>query len=223
MDPEEPEIVVKATSLSKKPAEGSALVAAASLLVLTGFSLLFWSDISGLSSQLPANRDLIFRQGQYWRLWTSIFVHADLKHLLSNMPGFGLLSYLLYGYFGFRVHFCLILVAGALATGIAVRTYGPQTFLLGASGVVYLMAAFWLTMYVCLERRFSIGRRILRATGFLLIVLIPTSFPPEVSYRSHAIGFAVGIVVAVVYFLFNKNRFRREEVIEIEYGLGITD
>jgi rhomboid protease GluP len=223
MNPEEPEVVVKATCLSKKPAQGSALVAAASLLVLTGFSLLFWSDISGLSSQLPANRELIFKQGQYWRLWTSIFVHADLKHLLSNMPGFCFLSYLLYGYFGVRVYFGLILVAGAVATGITVLTYGPQTFLLGASGVVYLMAAFWLTMYVFLERRFSIGRRIVRATGFLLIVLIPTSFPPEVSYRSHAIGFAAGIIVAVFFFLFHKSRLRREEVIEVEYGLSIED
>jgi rhomboid protease GluP len=216
MNFEEYEVVVKETWLSKKPAEGSGLVAAASLLVLMGFSLLFWSDYSGLAPQLPANGELVFKQGQYWRLFTSIFVHADLRHLLSNALGMGGLSYLLYGYFGCKVYPCLTLGGGAVVTLIALATYPPHTFLLGASGVIYFMAAFWLTLYVCLERRFSVGKRILRATGFLLIALIPTSFNPETSYRTHAIGFGIGIVVAALYFAANKDRFRRAEEVEID-------
>ena len=216
MDFEEYDVVVKETWLSKKPAQGSTLAAALSLLALGGFSLLFWSNYSGLAAQLPASGERVFQHAQYWRLFTSIFIHSDLKHLLSNAVGAGFLSYLLFGYFGFRVYPCLVLGVGAVVTLISVMTYPPQTYLLGASGVIYLMAAFWLTMYICLERRYSIGKRILRATGFLLVVLIPTSFSTEISYRTHAIGFGVGVIAAVFYFLLNKDRFRREEEMEID-------
>lgn len=217
MDFEEREFTVKETLLSKKPAEGSGLVAATSFLVMMGFSLLYWSNYSGLASQLPASMEQVLEQGQYWRLFTSIFVHSDWRHLLSNSLGICGLSFLLYGYFGFKIYPSLTLVAGAAVTFIALATYPPQTSLLGASGVVYLMAGFWLTLYVCLERRFSFGKRIFRVTGFLLIVMVPTSFSPEISYRTHAIGFAVGVVVSVLYFFSNKNRFRRAEEIETEF------
>jgi len=217
MDVEENELTVKETWLTHKPAEGSGLVAAASFLVILGFSLLFWSNWSGLGSYYPASPEQVFEQGQYWRLFTSIFVHADLKHLLSNSIGLCGLSYLLYGYFGWKVYPCLMLGVGAFVTLMALTTYPPQTNLLGASGVVYLMAAFWLTLYVCLERRYSVGMRIVRAMGFLLIVLIPTSYSPQTSYRTHAIGFGVGVLVAALYFLANKDRFRFAEEVEINW------
>jgi len=217
MDIEEYDVVVKETLLSKKPAEGSGLVAAASLLTIIGFSFFFWSDSAGLASYYPASPEQVFEQGQYWRLVTSIFVHADMKHLLSNAIGVGGLSYLLYGYFGCKVYPCLMLGAGALVTLIALSTYPTHTNLLGASGVIYLMAAFWLTLYVCLERRYSVGKRILRAMGFLLIVLIPTSYSPQTSYRTHAIGFGVGVIVAALYFFANKNHLRRVEEVEMDW------
>lgn len=217
MDPDAREYTVSETMLSKKPREGSGLVAAASLLVLMGFSLLFWSNYAGWSRLLPASPEQVLKQGQYWRLFTSMFAHADLKHLLSNAVGISIFSYLLYGYFGFKVYPCIAWGGGALVTLIALTTYPPHTHLLGASGVVYFMAAFWLTLYVCLERRYSLGKRVMRATGFLLIVLIPTSFSPEVSYRTHAIGFGTGVILGIFYFAVNRSRFRSEEEIELEW------
>jgi rhomboid protease GluP len=217
MEMEEYAYTIKETFLSRKPAEGSGMVAALSFLVLMGFSCLFWSDYAGWAQQLSASPEQVFKQGQYWRLATSIFIHADLQHLLSNAVGVVGLSYLLYGYFGFKVHPCMTLLFGAAVTLISLATYPANTNLLGASGVVYYMAAFWLTLYVGLERRFSVGKRFLRATGFLLIVLIPTGFSPGISYRTHAIGLGVGVVVAAVYFFFNRDRFRRAEEIEIEW------
>ena len=110
-----------------------------------------------------------------------------------------------------------MLGAGAIVTLISVLIYPPEIFIVGASGVIYLMAAFWLTLYVGLERRFSVGKRILRVTGLILIMLIPTGFNPITSYRTHAIGFGVGVLIAILYFLTNKDRFRREEAVEIDW------
>ncbi len=217
MNEPEPEVLVRETYLSHKPAEGSGLAAAAGLLVLAGVSLLSWSDYSGIARLLPASGEQVFGQGQYWRLVTSMFVHADLRHLLSNAPGVAGLGYLLYGYFGGRVYPCLMLAAGLAVTLVALSTYPPHISLLGASGVVYQMAGFWLTLYVGLERRHAPGRRLLRAAGFLLVVLVPTSFSPEISYRTHAIGFGVGVLAATLYFAVHKTRLRRAEVVETDW------
>jgi rhomboid protease GluP len=217
MSIEKPEVLIKETHLSKKPAEGSALVAAASLLVLGGFSLLFWSDTAGCASLLPVNGEAILKDKEYWRLFTSIFVHSDLKHLLSNALGIAFLSYLLFGYFGYKVYPILILIMGAVVTFLSVITYPPQVYLIGASGVVYLMAGFWIMLYICLERRFSLAMRFIRAIGFSLIVLIPTEYNPTTSYRTHFIGLGVGVIVATVYFLANKTRFRELEIVETDW------
>jgi hypothetical protein len=45
-------------------------------------------------------------------------------------------------------------------------------------------------------------------------VLVPTSFNPNTSYRSHALGFGAGIIFAVFYFLIFKGRFRSAERVE---------
>ena len=216
MDVEERAFTVKETLLTRKPEQGSALVAAVSFLVIMGFSCLYWSDYAGWAPYLTAGPEQILKQGQYWRLFTSMFIHADLRHLFSNSIGVVGLGYLLYGYFGFKVYPCLTLLSGAVTTAISLATYPPNTNLLGASGIVYFMAAFWLTLYVCLERRFSIGKRLLRASGFLVIVLIPTSFSPEISYRTHTIGIGVGIFAALPYFFINRERFRQAEEIRID-------
>jgi len=211
-----PIAVVKETHLSRKPAEGSGLVAAASLLVIFGFSLVYWSGNSVYAQRLPASWESAVGRAEYWRLMTTMFIHGDLQHYLVNAFAFGVLSYLLYGYFGPLVYPGLTFALSALVTLISLATYPPGTILVGASGVVYLMAAFWLTMYLFLERTLSIGKRFMRAGGFTLVMLVPTTFQPQTSYRTHALGFAAGVFFAVCFFLARKKEIRNRESIEWE-------
>ena len=126
------------------------------------------------------------------------------------------LAFLLYGYYGGAVYPGLTFVFGALVTGLSLRTYPAQTWLVGASGIVYLMAGFWLALYLMLERRLSLGKRLVRAIGFGFIVLVPTAFEPAVSYRTHLIGFLGGVAFAIVYFQKHKERFRAAERVVYE-------
>jgi hypothetical protein len=67
-----------------------------------------------------------------------------------------------------------------------------------------------------LERRLTIGKRLIRAVGFGVIVLVPTAFEPAVSYRTHLIGFLVGTGCAIAYFSKHKERFRAAERVVFE-------
>ena len=212
----EPEAIVKETHLSRKPASASVWIAVASVSVLFLVSGIYWTDALGLAPQLAATPETVFDGKEYWRLLTAMGTHANFQHLLGNAVALGVLSYLLYGYFGAAIYPLLTLSGGAVVMAVALATYPPGTILLGASGVTYLMAGFWLTLYLFVERRLSPAKRLLRSMGFGLIVLMPAVVEPSVSYRTHALGFGSGVALGLAYFHFSKARLKRAERVEVE-------
>ena len=215
MEHHEP-VIVRSTLLSQQPRENSGLIAVTSVLVLFAVSVLCWKEGDHLYRLLAAEPTRVFAKAEYWRLFTAMGVHADMAHLLGNAVLFGFFAYLLYGYFGFRVFPVLVSFLGCLVNSASLLTYPKGTWLVGASGLVYLMAGFWLTMYVSIERRLSIKRRLLRSIGVALIVLVPTALQPSVSYRTHAIGFVVGVVAGIIWFLLNRKEIRDAETVELD-------
>ena len=210
------DVTIKDTFLSRRPRAGSAWVAGATVACPILVSLLCWRDGSVWAGSLPAIADKVLLDREYGRLFTSLAVHAELGHLLGNGLALGVLSFLVYGYYGPLVHPSLTVPLGALVTWLALLTYPLNTALFGASGLVYLMAGFWLVLYLFIERRYTFGKRLFRAIGFALLVLAPASYRPEVSYRSHGLGLLVGAAAGVTYFAVQKRTLRRAEVLEID-------
>jgi len=210
-----PHIRIKSTLLSERPREESRLIAVLSIMLVLFVAMLCWREPEWFRL-LAASPRGVFAEGEYWRLLTAIAVHADLRHFLANALFFTFFAYLLYGYFGFWIHPVSTLAFGALTNCLALLTYPPDVRLVGASGVVYLMAGFWLTLYVFIERTRTPARRLLHAVGVGLVVLIPTSLSPEVSYRTHAIGCGLGMAAAVCYFRIRKEQIRSREIFEFE-------
>jgi membrane associated rhomboid family serine protease len=207
---------VTETMLAARPREYSAEVTIISLLLMSGVTLLCLKEGPQLCNRLVMIPEAVRVDGEYWRLWTGMAVHADLPHFAFNALFFGFFVYLIYGYFGFWAYPFWTLLLGGLTGYLSLLTYPPGTHLLGASGLVYLMAGFWLTMYVFVERRHSVKRRLLHAVGVALVVFVPTSLQQGISYRTHAIGFGLGLVLAIAYFLANKKRIRSAETVEFE-------
>lgn len=210
------ELIIRETFLSRKPERSSSLAGLASIVTIFIPSVIFWENRWNLAQWLPASGDTVIHQHQYWRLLTGILVHSDFKHFLSNAIPLAFFSSLLYGYFGFTIFPLLMLFLGCLIHLVSIMTYPPEATLVGASGVVYCMAGFWLTLYVLIERRYSIPNRLMRSIGFFLIVFVPSTFDPSVSYRAHAIGFAAGVLSGCLYFVKNSQRFRQAESYEVE-------
>jgi len=209
------EIRIKSTLLSQKPREESLLIALLSVTVLLFVSLLCWRNPS-LLDLLAASRHQVVGEQEYWRLLTTTAIHADLTHFLSNAILFALFTFLLYGYFGFWMFPVAVVALGSLTNYLSLLTYSENVQLIGASGLVYLMAGFWLTTYVLVERTHPLKRRVLVAMGIALIVLVPSNLSPGVSYRTHAIGCGIGIVVALGYFQARKEQIRSLETFQIE-------
>ena len=206
---------VRETLLSRKPRRDSLRVAAVFVLIVVGASLLGWRNGGALLPSLSASQAALERH-EYWRLVTAVTVHSDLQHLLSNIIFVALFSYLLYGYFGFWVFPALGVALAALANYLSLLTYPAGVSLVGASGLVYWMAGFWLSMYLAVERTLSPGKRVMRAVGIALVILLPTTFEAQVGYRVHGIGFGLGTIAALGYFRRNREAIRAAEVLEAE-------
>ncbi|MCW4026824.1 MAG: hypothetical protein NWE76_05025, partial [Candidatus Bathyarchaeota archaeon] len=56
----------------------------------------------------------------------------------------------------------------------------------------------------------------LHTLGVGIVLLMPTAFERSISYRSHAVGLAIGILFAIVYFLARRDQIRSEEILETE-------
>lgn len=189
-----------------------------SSLALFLFGILSFENHWNMRELMMASQEKVFLFNEWPRLWTTLFVHGDFKHLLSNSFLFFILGYFLTGYFGVYVFPLGALFFGGVINWLVLQTMPSTVSLIGMSGVVFWMGGAWLTLYLVLDRSKSLFQRSLRALGVGLVLFFPAeAFDPQVSYRSHLIGFILGIVWALGYFAINHRRFRKSEVREMVY------
>lgn len=206
-----PEKVLAGTLITQKPNPLSLSITLLGILIITGVTQFYWMDPWGWSEFMPAVKRKIFEGGEWWRIFSSVLIHADFGHLLSNLYMLGILSYFVYGYFGFKSYPIYTFLGAALVNLISIQSYPVDTRLLGASGLVYLLGGFWLSLYLMIQRQYSITKRLVRVFGMALMVFFPTTFEPTTSYRTHFIGIVVGAVMGFVYFGIYKKEIRSHE------------
>ena len=128
------------------------------------------------------------------------FIHGDLKHLFNNsIPMVVLTSALFFFYREIRWK---VLIYGALLTGLLTWLIGRPALHIGASGIVYLLAAFLFFKGV-FSRHFqliALSLVVVFLYGSMLWYLFPID--PKISWEGHLSGFLVGFVFAL---LFRKN------------------
>jgi rhomboid protease GluP len=207
---------VRRNWLTKRLNPNSFFVAAFSVLLLVGATFLFWDNNFNSGAWMTAIPQNVFNLHEYWRPWTALFAHADLEHLLSNSILFFAFAAILYGHFGSWVFPIAAFFFGGITNFIVLTTLPIDASLLGASCVVYWMGAVWLTLYLYLESRENYFRRGIKAVGVGIVLFIPETFRPHVSYLSHFVGFLLGVLWALGYYHWNRQRFLEAEFTQLE-------
>ncbi|MFM6928270.1 MAG: rhomboid family intramembrane serine protease [Bdellovibrio sp.] len=200
---------VRETWLSRKPSPVAGAIAALSVLLLVIGAVVYLQNFFNAQEWMPASKETVFGQGQWWRLWTTLFAHADTGHLLSNIFLFFIMGFFLTGYFGVFVFPVAAIFLGGLTNLLVLLSYPPEIKLIGASGVVYWLGGAWLALYFLIDQKRTYFQRFLRAGGVSLGVFWPaTTFDPNISYGAHLIGFVLGLVFGVLYYAFKKQTFK---------------
>ena len=215
--PDVPQIytVVRRTWLSKNPDPSAQAVTSSALFLIVLLCAAHWYNFFNLGEFWPATSAQVFGQGEYWRLWTTQFVHADMGHLIANSLLFYILGYFLYGYFGGFVFPFAAWLMGGVINAVSVYSYPPEVRLVGASGVVSWMGGVWLVLYFMLNTKATVTQRALRSFGVALMLFAPSeAFDPKISYRTHLIGFVIGLICGALYYYWRKSEFKSAEVRE---------
>lgn len=213
------ETVIKENWLTKKPSStirknGFNLTLFLSFLFLLS-TLSYLQFFFNANQWMPANGELVFQKHEYWRLWTTLFAHSDLGHILSNLLLFFPFSYFLIVYYGIFFFPFVGLFMGGLVNYFVLHTLPDSTYLIGVSGVVYWMGAAWVTLSLLIDRRGTFQKRLIKTIGISAMLFFPETYKPEVSYFSHLVGYSFGIVSALIFYYFNAKKFKAAEVIEV--------
>lgn len=178
-----------------------------SLIFAASVTLLLW--LTKLL-ELTANANFV-QGGVFPRAWyglsgiiTSPLIHADFGHLVSNsVPLFLLLFALIYYYrkYAYRIFWMMYLFSG-----VCVWLFGREAWHIGASGVVYGLAAFHFTSGLLRNdlRLLTISVVVVFLYGGMVWGLFPIH--PDVSWESHLYGAISGLLLA---FAFRKHIVKR--------------
>ena len=129
---------------------------------------------------------------------TSPFIHSGFRHLFNNtLPLFILGTALFYFYsqVSFRVLLWIMLV-----TGLAVWITGRPAWHIGASGIVYGLASFLFVSGIIRRHIPLMGLSLLVAFvyGEMVWGIFP-GFRMDISWESHMLGAAAGLLLAIWY------------------------
>jgi membrane associated rhomboid family serine protease len=128
-------------------------------------------------------------EGQYYRIFTYMFLHYGLIHLGLNMFSLLVLGRQLELVLG-PLRFTVLYLTAGLGGGVAVYLFTPAGATAGASGAIFGLFA---ALFVVVRR---LGRDVTPLIP-LLVINIVISFSPGISLAGHLGGLVTGAIVAV--------------------------
>lgn len=134
--------------------------------------------------------------GEWWRIVTSTFLHANLLHLAFNMWSLWKIGQIVYEYYGGKSLFSFYMISGIAGSIISV-IFIPSSFSVGASGAVFglvgvLVAGSMRNNTYGISLPFSPGDVLPIAIYAFLIGLVPGS---SVNNWAHLGGFVAGLLL----------------------------
>ncbi|HWF19841.1 MAG TPA: rhomboid family intramembrane serine protease [Verrucomicrobiae bacterium] len=157
-------------------------------------AIYYWSMVLFPQMKMAGVMDSqLIREGQWWRLFTAVTLHADMSHLLANMTtGIILLGFAM-ARFGPGPAVLATYIAGVLGNVADLFLYHDEHRSLGASGMV--MAALGILAvqsFSLWHKDHSFRQLIARAFVAALLILILIGTSPESDVVAHFGGFFAG-------------------------------
>jgi rhomboid protease GluP len=148
--------------------------------------------------------------GWYWQLFTSMFVHVTIEHIVGNM------LFLLI--FGLRAEemfdvkeYLLIYILSGLAGNLLTLLFGPYMISAGASGAIFGMFGA-VTIYM----RRAVSQSIMTALIFAFFLLLISS-GQGVNVLAHLGGLVIGLLMG--YFLAATRKTKSGYTLKYTYSV----
>ncbi|MFD1067124.1 rhomboid family intramembrane serine protease [Oceanobacillus locisalsi] len=170
--------------------------------IIVGINIFLWFIIDFLNLQIGQYIQFFgvginagIAQGEWWRIFTPIFLHAGVLHMLFNSFSLVLFGPALEQMLG-KIKFILAYVGTAATANIVIYFIESPTYAhLGASGAVF--GLFGIYVYMVIFRKDLIDQSSSQIIGVIVaIALVMTFLRGNISVLGHLFGIFSGFIYA---------------------------
>jgi rhomboid protease GluP len=134
---------------------------------------------------------LFFQEHYYWQLFTSLFVHFDILHILFNMYGLYYFGRLNESHFSTPHYLAIYFGSGLLGNVASLYLIPPNIPSGGASGAIFGLVG----SYIAIEKRAQhMGMALLYA-----VLIFVQSSGPGVNIFAHLFGLVGGLALGLAF------------------------
>jgi len=151
-----------------------------------------------------ANLDVLVKNGEYYRLFTCIFLHIGIMHLLCNMYSLYIIGREVENLFG-KIKYIIIFILSGIFGSIMSLAFTHNTISAEASGAIFgLLGAL---LYFGMHYRTYLGEAIKRSIIPIIVVnLIIGFFAEGIDLAAHIGGLVGGVLVAMMVGVPDKSK-----------------
>lgn len=179
----------------KKPVITYAIITICVLLFIMMYVLGNGSENTLTLINFGANLDVLTKSGEYYRLFTCIFLHIGIMHLICNMYSLYVIGKEVEGLFG-KWKYLLIYVLSGICGSILSLAFSHNTVSAGASGAIFgllgalLYFGYYYRTYLGVAMKSSI-------IPVILINLVIGFLSSGIDNAAHIGGLVAGILIAM--------------------------
>lgn len=153
-----------------------------------------------------ANLDILVKNGEYYRLFTCIFLHIGIMHLICNMYSLYVIGREVESLFG-KVKYIIIFILSGIFGSIMSIAFTHNTISASASGAIFgLLGAL---LYFGINYRTYLGEAIKRTIIPIIVVnLIIGFFAEGIDLAAHIGGLVGGVLVSMMVGIPDKSKTR---------------
>lgn len=142
------------------------------------------------------------KEGQYYRLITSMFLHGGIVHLLFNMYALWSLGNLVEKVWGTK-RFLMVYFGGGFVASIATFIFSPNSLSVGASGAIFALLGAAAIFGYFIKDRFGkeFMHEMLKLIGINIFIGITT---PNIDNVAHIGGLIGGAIISFGIYELNR-------------------
>jgi rhomboid protease GluP len=179
------------------------------LIAVNGLVWLFLLSQGGAIGRTPAdillqwggNAASEVQKGEYWRLFSALFLHSGLVHLLMNMIGLYTAGVGVEHVYGRRLYLLIYFGAGLTGSALSLHFSAQQAVSVGASGAVFgVTGALLVAIYLHRQRLPNvIGRQALSGLAFFIVYALILGWSLQgIDNAAHVGGLLGGALAAFI-------------------------
>ena len=177
-------------------------------LIVINIMIFIYGLIYGRQDQLVGlfgNNYLFVKNGEFYRLFTSMFLHADFIHLLCNMYALWLLGPIVERYYGRLKYAFIYLASGLLGSLFSCVFMSSNALSIGASGAIFglLGSLAYFTYYYRATLQGMLREQIIPV---IVINLVLGLFISSIDIFAHVGGLVAGLLSAMMIGIGDKGR-----------------